>query len=77
MYFMEDKLKMQTLQKTKKTSLLDRDIFTQIMLNQLELKTDSKPVRNGFGYCWKCGCRAYEGSGYICDNCGHHYDHHS
>lgn len=39
-------------------------------------KQEDKSPLCGYGRCSKCGCRSYEGSGYICENCGHHYDAH-
>lgn len=42
----------------------------------LQKKQEDKSPRCGYGRCSKCGCRGYEGGGYICENCGHHFDAH-
>jgi hypothetical protein len=30
----------------------------------------------GLGRCAHCPCVKFEGSGYLCEYCGHHYDDH-
>ncbi len=30
----------------------------------------------GYGRCSSCNCRAFEGYGYTCTNCGHNYGRH-
>ena len=42
-----------------------------------EHKDKSKiPFGRGFGGCYKCACKAFEGNGDICGNCYHHYNDH-
>jgi hypothetical protein len=37
-----------------------------------------RPLHEGYGQCSisGCPCRAYTGSGWNCDNCGHKYESH-
>ncbi len=30
----------------------------------------------GYGRCYSCDCKAFEGSDNYCDNCGHNYSRH-
>lgn len=36
----------------------------------------NKKIISGYGSCYKCNCRAYEGNDYTCGNCGHSYGDH-
>jgi hypothetical protein len=36
----------------------------------------AKKAHAGYGKCYKCECRAFEGSTYQCSNCGHQYSDH-
>jgi hypothetical protein len=37
----------------------------------------TKKAHAGAGKCWKCECRAFEGTGDLCTNCGHQYADHN
>ena len=30
----------------------------------------------GYGSCYNCNCKKFEGSGDLCSNCGHNYSRH-
>lgn len=30
----------------------------------------------GYGHCYRCPCRGFEGNGQVCTNCGHNYASH-
>ncbi len=36
----------------------------------------AKKAHAGYGKCYKCECRGFEGSTYQCSNCGHQYSDH-
>lgn len=38
--------------------------------------TGREEIKAGYGSCYKCNCRAYEGNDYTCANCGHGYGDH-
>jgi hypothetical protein len=35
-----------------------------------------EPTFGGYGGCYRCGCRAFEGNDVVCGNCGHSYGDH-
>lgn len=39
-------------------------------------ETRSEEIKAGYGSCYKCNCRAYEGNASTCSNCGHSYENH-
>ena len=42
----------------------------------LVLLLPSGKAHAGYGRCWKCSCKAFEGTSYQCDNCGHQFTDH-
>lgn len=36
----------------------------------------STKIQAGYGACYKCPCKAFEGNGQQCENCGHSYSDH-
>lgn len=41
-----------------------------------EAVTRGATASEGFGRCSKCSCKAFEGRGDVCKNCGHAYKKH-
>lgn len=39
-------------------------------------ETVREKIRAGYGSCYKCNCKAYEGNASTCSNCGHSYGDH-
>jgi hypothetical protein len=36
----------------------------------------SAAIRWGYGACSRCACKAFDGNGQVCENCGHKYADH-
>ena len=37
---------------------------------------DYRPMKAGYGACYKCPCKGFEGNGQQCSNCGHSFSDH-
>ena len=44
-----------------------------VLPGSVEINT---PLKVGYGACYKCSCKAFEGNGQQCSNCGHSYSDH-
>lgn len=63
------------IESVEKTSDIE-DLIEPCRSDSIEAVTRSGSSSEGFGRCSKCSCKAFEGRGDVCKNCGHAYKAH-
>jgi len=54
----------------------DTEVNSETGSEERHLDKSNISFGRGFGGCYKCACKAFEGNGDICGNCYRHYDDH-
>lgn len=63
------------IESSEDASVLE-DVVEPCDSDSVEMVTRSGSESEGFGRCSKCNCKAFEGRGQTCGNCGHAYKAH-
>jgi hypothetical protein len=60
----------------KGLELSERLFFNPSLEILLRNKQENNSVQCGYGRCGQCGCKAFQGSQDMCENCGHNFGAH-